>query len=111
MKKKVFKRAGAVLAWLLLCVFLAGSLAARSNRGSGSLSKYSALDEHPWDILRGAVKIELVAAGDDYVILRVWFSWSEEPVIIRIDRSYFGSGNQNRVKQGSKTKPAFWLGD
>ncbi len=45
-------------------------------------------DEHPWDFLKYAYKVEILVATSDYVLFAVWYTREQvTPVIIRVDLS------------------------
>ena len=52
-------------------------------------------DEHPWDFLKYAYKVEILVVTSDYILLAVWYTKEQAtPVIIRVDlRSESASGS------------------
>lgn len=42
-------------------------------------------DEHPWDLLKKAYKIQVLVITEDYMLVAVWYTKDQiQPVIIRI---------------------------
>ena len=102
MKNFVKWMAGGIAA-LLLCAVLSGPALSKSKSRSSGRTASTTLDEHPWDVLKRAVKIQVLAVTDEEVILLVWFNLEDPPVIIKLNlNDYFGGGDTARKKATQK---------
>jgi hypothetical protein len=90
MRKIVVRLLICGLGALLLSLSLHMTVAAKNSGGSSNVA--IAVEEHPWDILKLAVRIEVLAILDDNVILLVWFDLEEPPIVIQIDRDVYEGG-------------------
>lgn len=73
-------------------------------RAATSVSPASSdCDEHPWDFLKNAYKVEIIVVTTDYILLAVWYTKDQaQPVIIRVDLQVpSASGNEKKVTKGS----------
>ncbi|MGH8004460.1 MAG: hypothetical protein ACRECJ_07030 [Limisphaerales bacterium] len=78
--------------FLLVCL-LTGSPPVRAATANSPLNNNC--EEHPWDLLKYAYKVEVLVVTTDYVLLAVWYTREQvQPTIIRIDlRSESASGS------------------
>lgn len=90
MKKFVYRSLFFSLVSLLLFFALHEVVPARTSEGSPNT--IIVVEEHPWDLLRKAVKIHVLLITDDIVILLVWFEWDEPPVIVQMSRGEYDGG-------------------
>jgi hypothetical protein len=45
----------------------------------------SGCDEHPWDLLKNAYKVQILFVTDDYLVVAVWYTKEQiQPLIIRV---------------------------
>ncbi len=67
-----------------------------SECASTAVSPTSSCDEHPWDKIKDAYRVEFLVITDEYVVVAVWYTKEQvQPVIIRIElRSNSVSENQ-----------------
>lgn len=69
---------------LLLVVFLA--IGSPPVRASTAVSPISGCDEHPWDKIRNAYRVQFLVITPEYILVAVWYTRDQiYPVIIRID--------------------------
>ncbi len=97
MKKFVFRIVVYSLGAFLLSFAL--HVVVQAKTGGGSSNVVIVIEEHPWDVLKKAVKIEVVSINDDNVILLVWFDLEEPPVVIQISRSAYEGGYASSQKR------------
>jgi len=85
----------------LAVLFVVGSPPVRAATAISPPS--SDCDEHPWDFLKYAYKVEILVVTSDYVLLAVWYTKEQAtPVIIRVDlRSKPDSGSQKTGTQNT----------
>ncbi len=97
MKKFVYRSLFFSLVSLLLFFALHEVVPAKPSDGSSNA--VIVVEEHPWDLLRKAVKIHVLLITEEYVILLVWFELDEPPIIVQMSRSDYDSGFSERKKQ------------
>lgn len=81
-----------VLLWM---VFFA--LGPPSGSVKAALMLTSTCDEHPWDKIKSAYRVQFLIITDEYVLVAVWYTREQfYPVILRID-----SAEQKRARPKS----------
>lgn len=54
--------------------------------GTATSLNTSSCDEHPWDPLKGAYKVEILLVTEDYILLAVWYTKEQaQPDIVYIN--------------------------
>lgn len=81
---------------LLLVCFLIGPAPARA---ATAYSPINPCDEHPWDFLKYAYKVEVLVVTTDYVLLAVWYTREQtQPTIIRIELGSESASGNNKTR-------------
>ena len=63
-------------------------------RAATAYSPLTDCDEHPWDFLKYAYKVEVLVVSADYVLFAVWYTKEQiQPTIIRVDLRSESAGN------------------
>ncbi|HEU4437272.1 MAG TPA: hypothetical protein VFR89_07375 [candidate division Zixibacteria bacterium] len=96
--KKMMRWCVVLLSFLLLASLLFGSFPVFA---ATAYSPTSDSDEHPWDFLKHAYRVEVLVVTTDYVLFAVWYTKEQtQPTLVRIDlRSESSSGsNKTRAK-------------
>ena len=72
-----------IVALLLVYLFLLGTPPLRAAAAS---SPTASCDEHPWDKLANAYRIQILIITEDYLLLAVWYTKDQvQPVLLRIE--------------------------
>ena len=99
MSKKILI-AGAILFCGLVVALAPDTSYTSTPRSSPNIT----CDEHPWDVLKGAYKYEILQVTDDYVIVAVWFDEKQvEPIIFQFKRKAFENPSSSSKKPGFKS--------
>ncbi len=83
---------------LLIACLLIGSPPVRAATVSSPLND---IDEHPWDFLKHAYRVEILVITSNYILFAVWYSREQvQPTIIRVDlqRETASGSSKSRAK-------------
>ncbi len=60
-------------------------------------------DEHPWDFIKNAYRVEVLVVTTDYILLAVWYTKDQaQPVILRVNLQIPStSRNEKKIATGS----------
>lgn len=72
-----------IVALLLVYLFLLGTPPLGAAAAS---SPTTCSDEHPWDKLKNAYRIQILVITEDYLLLAVWYTRDQvQPVLVRLE--------------------------
>jgi len=99
-----------MMRWFFGCVFflavlflLLGTAPLRAATASGTPS---GCDEHPWDRLKDAYRVQILAITDEYILLAVWYTKDQiNPVFIRIE--YNSQQRVSTINSGPAGRKSF----
>ena len=96
---KMMRRFVGIVALLLVYLFLLGT---PPLRAAATSSPTTSSDEHPWDKLKNAYRIQILVITEDYLLLAVWYTKDQvQPVLVRLELR-----SSDRIS-GSKTAYIF----
>ena len=79
---KMMRWLAGIVILLLVYLFLLGT---PPLRAAAAYCPTTSSDEHPWDKLTNAYRIQILIITEDYILLAVWYTKDQvQPVIIRI---------------------------
>jgi len=88
---------GLISLFLLVCLLIVSPPVYAAT----AYSPLTDCDEHPWDFLKHAYKVEILVVTTDYILVAVWYTSEQvQPTLIRIDlRGESAAGNnKSRAK-------------